>query len=414
LIDLTHDERGVEAELRHSDGQVERAQAGWLVGCDGAHSSVRHLLGLQFAGSTLEQSFASFAVGNLRLDWDLANDEVYAFLHEGNFIGYFPMASGRHRVVIAYAPDKAPTGDVTLEEVQQAIDACGPPGARGVDPTELTRFHINQRRTEHYRVSRVFLAGDAAHIHSPIGAQGMNTGIQDALNLSWKLALAVKGHASARLLESYAAEREQVGDRLLRTTDLTTHLALTRNPLVAALRDALTPVLFASLPIAARRLSQSLAEMNVSYPDSAVSVDRRDHKGVLRAGDRAPDGVVRRHGSAEPQTLFAVLNPSQHSVLLVFTGDREAGAIERQWRNVVTLLSDGYQEVIEAHQVTLNASSGSLQQLLHDETGELHKRYAAQQGGMVLIRPDGYIGLFAPFGGTEPLRSYLEGVFVPG
>jgi hypothetical protein len=386
---------------------------GFLVGCDGAHSTVRHLLGLNFAGTTFEQSFA---VGNVRLTWDLSPDEIFAFLHQGNFIGYFPMADGRHRVVIAYEPDKSPTGEVTLEEIQQVINTCGPAGARASEPADLARFHINQRRTEHYRASRVFLAGDAAHIHSPIGAQGMNTGMQDALNLAWKLALTVKGQASARLLESYESEREQVGEALLRTTDLTTRLALTRNPLLLALRDALTPIVFSALPASAHRLAESLAELNIAYPHSPITVDQRDKKGALRAGDRAPNALVRTGEGTEPQALFEVFN-SERSILLVLIAQQEAAAVERHWGEIVALLSAGYQEMIEAYLVTGKAISGSDQearQILHDFTGELHRRYEAEQGGLVLIRPDGYIGFWGPFGATEPLRSYVEALFVPG
>ena len=416
LISVTQDEQGVEAVLRHAAGQEERLRVGFLVGCDGAHSTVRHLLGLQFAGTTFEQSFASFAVGNVRLAWDLSYDEVFAFLHQGNFIGYFPMADGRHRVVIAYTPDKAPTGEVTLEEIQQAIDTCGPAGARASEPAELTRFHINQRRTEHYRASRIFLTGDAAHIHSPIGAQGMNTGIQDALNLGWKLALVVKGQASARLLESYETEREQVGEALLRATDRTTHLALTRNPLLAALRDALTPILFSSLPAAAQRLAESLAELNIAYQESPIVVDQRDKKGALRAGDRAPNALVRTSEGAEPQSLFEIFN-DERSILLMLAAQQEAAAVEQQWGEIMALLSGGYQEMMEAYLVTRKATSGSEQearQILHDETGELHQRYEAEQGGLVLVRPDGYIGFWGPFGATEPLHSYVQALFVPG
>ncbi|EFH79947.1 FAD-dependent monooxygenase [Ktedonobacter racemifer] len=112
LVQLTQDEEGVEAVLCHPDGQEERVRVGFVVGCDGAHSTVRHVLGLQFAGTTFERSFA---VGNVRLTWDLPSEEIFFFLHQGNFIAYFPMADGHHRVVIAYEPSKAPTGDVTLE-----------------------------------------------------------------------------------------------------------------------------------------------------------------------------------------------------------------------------------------------------------------------------------------------------------
>jgi len=412
LVQLTQDEQGVEAALRHPDGQEERVRVGSLVGCDGAHSTVRHLLGLNFAGTTFEQSFA---VGNVRLTWDLSYDEIFAFLHQGNFIGYFPLADGRHRVVIAYEPGKVLTGEVTLEEIQQSIDTCGPQGARASEPAELTRFHVNQRRTEHYAQGRIFLAGDAAHIHSPIGAQGMNTGIQDALNLGWKLALTVKGQASARLLESYETEREQVGEALLRGTDRTTRLALTRNPLLLALRDALAPILFSSLPVAAHRLAEALAEINIAYPHSPITVDQRDNKGTLRAGDRAPNALVRTREGAEPQPLFEVFN-SEHSILLVLTAQQEAAAVERQWGEIVALLSGGYHEMIEAYLVTEKATSGldqEARQILHDFTGELHQRYEAEQGGLVLIRPDGYIGFWGQFGATETLRGYVQGLFVP-
>lgn len=416
LIGVTQDDQGVETVLRHPNEQEERVRAGFMVGCDGAHSTVRHLLGLPFAGTTFEQSFASFAVGNVRLTWDLPHDEVFAFLHQGNFLGYFPLVNGRHRVVLAYAPDKAPTGEVTLEEIQVAIETCGPAEARASEPAELTRFHINQRHTEHYRAGRVFLAGDAAHIHSPIGAQGMNTGIQDALNLGWKLALTVKGQASARLLESYETEREQVGEALLRSTDLTTRLALTRNPLLVALRDALAPVLFSSLPVAAHRLAESLAEINIAYPHSPLTVDQRDHKGALRAGDRAPNALVRTSEGAEPQSLFEILtNP--RSILLALAARQQATAVERQWGEITALLSGGYQEMIEVYLVIEQEAPGWSQEarpILHDFSGELHQRYEVEQGGLVLIRPDGYIGFWGPFGATERLRNYLASLFVPG
>lgn len=411
LVQLTQDEQGVEAVLRHADGQEEHVRVGWLVGCDGAHSAVRHLLGLNFAGTTFEQSFT---VGNVHMTWNLPYDEILAFVHRGNFIAYFPMADGRHRVVIAYELDKAPTGEVTPEEIQQIIDACGPAGARASDPADLTRFHVNQRRAEHYARGRIFLAGDAAHIHSPIGAQGMNTGIQDALNLGWKLALTVKGQASSRLLESYEAEREQVGEALLHGTERATRMALTRNPLLLALRQALAPIFFSSLPRAAHRLAEALSEISIAYPHSPIVVDQRDNKGALHAGDRAPNALVRTGEGSAPHSLFEILT-SERSILLVLTAQQEAAAVEQQWREIEALLAPGYQEMIEAYLVTEKVASGSEQEAQHvlqDFTGELHQRYDVQQGGLVLIRPDGYIGFWGPFGATRELHTYVQELFV--
>ncbi len=411
LIGVTQDEQGVEAVLRHADGKVEHTRVSFLVGCDGAHSTVRHLLGLNFAGTTFEQSFA---VGNVRLSWELPYDEIVAFVHRGNFIAYFPMADGRHRVVIAYELEKAPTGEVTLEEIQQVIEICGPVGARASEPTDLTRFHVNQRRAEHYARGRIFLAGDAAHIHSPIGAQGMNTGIQDALNLSWKLALTIKGLATPRLLESYEVEREQVGEALLRGTERATRMALTRNPLLLTLRNALAPIFFSSLPGAAHRLAEALSEISIAYPQSPIVVDSRDKKGTLRAGDRAPNAQVRAGVGAESCPLFEIFK-SPRSILLVLAARQEAEAVERQWREIEALLSADYQELIEIYLVTQKAVSGSEQEnrhILYDFTGELHRRYEAEQGGVVLIRPDGYIGFWGQPGATEALRNYVQQLFL--
>jgi 2-polyprenyl-6-methoxyphenol hydroxylase-like FAD-dependent oxidoreductase len=410
LVAVTQDEEGVEALLRHPDGREERFQTRFLAGCDGAHSTVRHLLGLDFAGTSFEQSFA---VGNVHMTWDLPYDEIFAFVHRGSFIAYFPMVNRRCRVVIAYELDKAPTGDVTLEEIQQVIDTCGPQGARASDPTDLTRFHVNQRKAERYAQGRIFLAGDAAHIHSPIGAQGMNTGMQDAFNLGWKLALAIKGQASPLLLSSYTVEREQVGEALLRGTGRATRLVLTHHPVLVGLRNALAPLYFSTFPGALPRLAEALSEISIAYHHSPIVRDSRSSKGALRAGDRAPNGLVRTNAGSEPQSFFHLFN-SERSMLLVFAGQQEASAVERQGNEIAALLAEGYDQVIEAYLVIQQGAPGSEQDahhILHDDNGDLHRRYEAEHGGLLLVRPDGYIGFWGRFGATAKLRAYMQEVF---
>ena len=204
-----------------------------------------------------------------------------------------------------------------------------------------------------------------------------------------------------------------MGEALLRGTDRATRLALTRNPLLLALRDALTPILFSSLPPAAHRLAEAFAELNIAYPHSPVTVDSRDKRGALRAGDRAPNAPVRTREGAEPQPLFEIFT-SERSILLVLAAQQEAAVVERQWREIAALLAAGYQQMIEAYLVTEKEASGWEQeagQILQDETGELHQRYEARQGGLVLVRPDGYIGFWGPFGATEALRGYVQALF---
>jgi hypothetical protein len=242
----------------------------------------------------------------------------------------------------------------------------------------------------------------------------MNTGMQDAFNLGWKLSLAAKGRASARLLGSYEVEREQVGEALLRGTGRATSMVLTRNPLLVALRNRLAPLYLSSSPSALHRLAEALSELDIAYHHSPIARDDRAKKGALQAGDRAPDGMVLARGSSEPQHLFETLNSSR-SIVLIFTGQQATSEVQRHWREVEALRSEGYQELIETYLVTGQAAPESGQEtgtMLQDIAGELHRRYEAAHGGLLLIRPDGYIGFWGPFGAAGALRAYLQELFV--
>src|SRR6185437_12693770 len=193
LEGFTQDEAGVAATLRHADGRIESMETPFLIGCDGAHSIVRHGLGIEFEGST-EPS--DWLLADLRLDGDLPADELTLCWTGDGVLALFPIIGGRYRVIadVGLLPTEA-APPPELGEIQAVLDRRGPPGLRAHDPFWLSRFRINERKVRDYRRGRVFLAGDAAHIHSPAGGQGMNTGMQDAFNLAWKLALVVKGNA---------------------------------------------------------------------------------------------------------------------------------------------------------------------------------------------------------------------------
>lgn len=208
--------------LRHSDGRDERILSKYVVGCDGAHSTVRKLAGIPFEGDAYPQDFL---LGDLEVDGPLDRHSINAFPRGPGLAIFFPLGEPRSWRVIAMAVDqRKPTWEevpavATLSELQSIVDAATGGSLRLRDPAWITRFRLHHRQTQHYRAGSLFLAGDAAHIHSPVGAQGMNTGIQDAWNLGWKLALVVQGIARTDLLDSYEAERWPVGRFLLRVTD---------------------------------------------------------------------------------------------------------------------------------------------------------------------------------------------------
>jgi 2-polyprenyl-6-methoxyphenol hydroxylase-like FAD-dependent oxidoreductase len=410
LLSLTQHEVGVEVVLRHADGLEEVARTDWLIGCDGAHSMVRHLVGVPFVGKTFEQSFVA---GNVRMQWDIPPDEAHAFLHQGNTIAFFPMPEPFHyRVVITYQPGEAPQGEVTLEEVQQAVSAFGcPAGARASDPRWLDRFLVDQRRVERYVFGRVILAGDAAHLHTFVGAQGMNTGIQDAFNLAWKLALVVQGRANTQLLESYGEEREQVSKGLLAATGLAARMATLHQPVLAGVRNALAPRLTA-LPQAQRLLINALAELNISYRHSSlVQDDRAGKRTPLHVGDRAPDGPVWMFERNAPHRLFELLSGTRHT-LLVFSPQHHEADVK-----AVDLALATFPDLIESYQI-IQGTNGSAEQeeaageRLYDPDGQLAHRYGLANTGLVLIRPDGYIGFRSRAIEGEHLHQYLHDLFL--
>jgi hypothetical protein len=191
---------------------LETLTTDWLIGCDGAHSVARKQLGLQFTG---EAEPNDWVLADVHIDGEIANDEISAYWHSDGVVIFFPFAPGRFRVIADLGRAKGPEkpADPSLADAQQLVDRRGPQGLRLHDPVWLSGFRINERKVAQYSKGRVLLAGDAAHIHSPAGGQGMNTGMQDAFNLAWKVALVQKGLGqSSPLLASYTTERSAVGE----------------------------------------------------------------------------------------------------------------------------------------------------------------------------------------------------------
>ena len=260
LLSFNDDGQGVSAQLRHADGRVEQAGAAWLAACDGAHSTVRHALGLPFDGDTLA---SDWVLADVQIDGALPNAELTICWTPEGVLAFFPIGGRRFRVIadVGMASDGVPPPP-TLAQVQALIDHRGPQGLRAHDPVWLNPFRINERKLRDYRQGRVFLAGDAAHVHSPAGGQGMNTGMQDAFNLAWKLALVLRGQAAPALLDSYSPERSAIGDQVLRNAGAMTRVALLHNPLLRELRDLAAGSL-GRLPAIQQRIVDQLTELDL-------------------------------------------------------------------------------------------------------------------------------------------------------
>ncbi|MFJ8196802.1 FAD-dependent monooxygenase [Streptomyces sp. NPDC096152] len=400
LVSFTQDAKGVTGRLRTAAGEDREIRSEFLVGCDGAHSVVRRQLGLSFEGGAFP---AEYMLADVELDWELPAGYGVRAMHRAedgtvdDLLVCVPLPGrSRYRVSTTVPPElshdrrppAAEPGEPAhgpdngqaprIEHIEKVLERLSPVPCTASALRWSSVFRISHRIVDRYADGRVFLAGDAAHIHPPTGAQGMNTGIQDAYNLAWKLALAVKGVAQPRLLESYETERRPVGEEVVGRT--------VRHAAEGVQADPDDPA----------TVMMREAQLLVSYPGSPVV--ERDATGGAgpgpAAGDRAPDCTGLRDAlCAFPLRLFDLLRERDHVLLLYAdSADRAADFDELadEARNVArgeltcyALLADG----VEA--------PGLLLPVIHDGAGEFRRAYGAEGSTALLIRPDGHLGVRA-------------------
>ena len=347
-------------------GGAETVAARWLVGCDGGHSIVRRQAGIAFQGETLEA--LRMIVADVEAD-GLDRGAWHIWRHAEGFFSLCPLPSTN---AFQYQASIAPgqESELSLANMQAILERrSGRTDIRLHEPQWSSLWRANIRLVDRYRAGRVFLAGDAAHIHSPAGGQGMNTGIQDAHNLGWKLAAVANGDASPALLDSYEAERRPVAVGVLALSNARLQQAIELNG-IPTRRDA------------------STIQLDVGYRGSALAHDDRDETAALRAGDRAPDATK----------------------LTTVDGERRLFDLTRGGR--FTLLSFGATPAVEAadlrtlHVVGRPTGPGDIA----DTEGHLADAYGAADRTLVLIRPDGYVALISDAGDLSAVSGYLAGL----
>ena len=391
----------VRATLRHADGREETVETPWLLGCDGAHSTTRHALGMEFVGSQYDESFI---LADVRIEPAPDRRHVHLFLAPDGVFGVIPFGGDYWRIVANIPPESRnqTLPELTLDEVQTLANSRGPAGARLSNPSWLSRFHISHRIVPQFRKLRVFLLGDAAHIHSPAGGQGMNTGIQDAVNLAWKVALVVRGRAPVQLLGSYHSEREPVARGVLNLTDRITRMATLQNSVAQKVRDFVLPMV-SGIDLVGEKVADQLSELAVSYRRSAFVENIGG--GRLRAGDRAPDAELRDE-NGQARRLFEIFRAPRH-VLLLFLGAGFDG--EAKMEELSTALRNLPPEAIESYRILRGEGDGQAD--LRDLSGLAHAAYGLIDGGVVLVRPDGYLAYRNAEFEAASLRRFLDRTF---
>ena len=421
LLGFRVDGERVSSSLEGPDG-TSQLETRFLVGADGARSVVRREAGIGFAGAAYPERFL---LADLDIDWNLPHDEGYIWIGDDGLVAAIPLPGERRYRVIVPLPSAYATKEYE-SEAEIAAEAETLLGQRtGValrrigDPAWASAFRIQRRQADRYRRGPVFLAGDAAHVHSPVGGQGMNTGIQDAFNLGWKLALAARDQAAPGLLDTYQAERHPIARSVLRGTHLGTQLVLAQNPLMRAVRERAVPAVV-NIPPVRRRILTAVSQLAINYRGSSLSVDADDraesrgrlHRdaGGLRAGDRVPDATLLDASNSEPVMLFDLI--SHGWTLLLFPSKDAMPETIGSLDGIARQVQEAVGEAVRSHVVLdMTAKDDAGVTTLLDPSHGVSRLFAADRGLVALVRPDGYLGYRGRPNQPGELASYLARVF---
>lgn len=409
LVTFSQTADEVSCTLRHADGQLEEVTAPWVIGCDGAHSTVRHTLGWDFVGKTDPNEFM---LADVDIDGPLSKSEISVFWHDDGVIAFFPLNAHRFRMLadLGTATAQNSLTEVTLAQAQGLADRRGPGGLTLSNPYWLSCFRINERKVSKYFDGRVLLAGDAAHIHSPAGGQGMNTGMQDAFNLAWKLALIQRAQGKSEpLLQSYTIERSAVGDQVLKSAERFTMLATLRSPAARWLRNHIIPIL-GSFPVVQDRIRNEWFELSINYRHSPLTADHGPRvTGGLSAGDRLCDAPLTSATDSSSSRLFPATNTRRHVLLLLPGSDDQASAA--QLIEIAKVVEEVFPELLSPLLIvgkeddSITASQNI--PVWIDSEGTLHERLHANTSTLIVVRPDGYLGFRCQPADRQRLLTFL-------
>ncbi|MGI4831743.1 MAG: FAD-dependent monooxygenase [Janthinobacterium lividum] len=396
LISFAQPERtgDVTAVLEHADGLLEKVACAYMIDCEGAHSITRSTLGLEFDGKTLDESYA---LGDLHIDGDLPETDLNIFSSEHGFMGLFPMGDRRFRLIASNPFSKPEKGtEPALEELQRIYDQRSHIPAHFHDMTWSSWFRINSRMVTEMQRGQIFLGGDSAHIHSPAGGQGMNTGMQDMINLCWKLAMVMKGKAKPELLKTYTPERVAVIKTVLTKTEGLTHAIGSENPIFRSVFNHIAPWIV-STDFVQKNSTERMCQLSLEYRDSSLS-STNGHAGSLKAGDRVPDfavTVLNREGSAdqEPRTasLLELMDPSTFT--LFYSNITDPAKTHAAIQGHV----GAFHGIMRGHQIAPR-----------DRQDTVFQEKFGPTSSILLVRPDGYIAFTGSEESVPKLAEYCD------
>ena len=383
LESVSQADGGFVAQVKTASNEPQTIFAKYLVGCDGPKSLVRHTLGLSFEGSTFERMFY---VADAQVDWQMGHDALHVCFSENSFVVFFPLKGEKRYRIVGVFPEEfnKDEGDILYEEIEARIknESRLDLNIHGVE--WFSTYKVHTRHANRFSSGRGFLAGDSAHIHSPAGAQGMNTGIQDGYNLAWKLALVIRGQAGEKLLDSYNEERLENAKHLLKTTDRFFGFAAGTDWLVNFFRlHVLPPVAerIFSLDAVRKFVFPLLSQIGINYRHGSLSSHAGEEDFEVKAGDRMPYLLV------DGKDIFDSLQQPGFHFLLFSTEPNSFRALKNE-------VERRYSELMDFNVFSISS--------------EVEEAFGADKDFNVLLRPDNHIGLISSEVSLSHVEEYLS------
>ena len=372
------DATGITAHVKTSDGNSQSIKARYIVGCDGPKSVVRHILGLTFGGSTFERIFY---VADAQIEWQLSHDALHISFAEDSFVVFFPLKGEKRYRIVGVFPEEfgKDEGEILYEEIEARIKSEVKLDLDIHDVEWFSTYKVHTRHVDRFAAGRGFVAGDAAHIHTPAGAQGMNTGIQDGYNLAWKLAFVLRGNANEKLLATYNEERLENAKNLLQTTDRLFQFAAGSDWLFNLLRLHVLPPLAKYIlgsDAVRRYVFPLISQIGINYRHSSLSQHHGDEDFEVKAGDRMPYFLNDRISIYE-----SLREPRLH---LVQFANGENGSHK------------------------LNDHNMGIDQTIVPIDAHVEDIFGVTESFEILLRPDNHIGMITKENGPQLVQSYLE------
>lgn len=396
LIDIKQEGHDVLSTIQFSGGKKEIITSNWVIACDGANSTIREKCHIDFPGEDLIEQFV---VADAHIDSFKSKNEIHVFFDEGTIFAASPLGENNYRIAANLHLDY-PRQTFYKKEVIDIVQERGHGAYYVTDVSWISPFWIHSKITEQMRHHSIFLMGDAAHIHSPAGGQGMNMGIQDAYNLAWKLALIIKGKAKPLLLDSYQDERHPVVSDVVNQTEKFTKMALFDKNFLTLLREFSQRILRGEEQIT-KDVSAVFSQVNIQYQNSPVI----DYEGCSNSksaspGKRAPNVII-----DQSIQLYDYLRNIHHNILL-FTGISEVNHSLPHIKQLQEWLNQLNPDLIKAH-VIANEKINITNNFIYDVDNVIHDGYQIKKPTLMIIRPDGYIAY-----STETLEyTFIEKFF---